>query len=210
MILPAEFIPLAEDTGLIDSIGEWALRSACNQAKAWHCDGRPGLTVSVNLSPRQMQGRDLTTIVRHALRDSGLPAQCLELELTEGALIRDADVAIQMMESLKAIGVRVSLDDFGTGYSSLSYLKRFPIRVLKLDRSFVIDVTHAAKDASIAEAIFLMARALDMQVVAEGVESVEQLRFLRSHGCHLMQGYYFSPPLPVRECGALLSEDRRL
>jgi len=108
------------------------------------------------------------------------------------------------------MGVRVSLDDFGTGYSSLSYLKRFPIRILKLDRAFVIDVTHAPKDASIAEAIFLMARALDMTVVAEGVESVDQLRFLRSHGCHLMQGFYFSPPLSARDCGDLLAEDRRL
>jgi diguanylate cyclase (GGDEF)-like protein/PAS domain S-box-containing protein len=210
MILPGEFIPLAEDTGLIDALGEWVLRSACHQARAWQDRGRPGLTVSVNVSPRQMQYQDVPQLARQALRESGLSPQCLELELTEGALIRDAALATETLEALKSMGVRVSLDDFGTGYSSLSYLKRFPIRILKLDRAFVIDVARAAKDASIAEAIFLMARALDMQVVAEGVESVDQLRFLRSRGCHLMQGYYFSPPLAVGECGALLDEDRHL
>ena len=210
MVLPSEFIPIAEEDGLIESIGAWVVERACRQVRFWQERGHPDLTVSVNVSAQQLQHQDIPGLVRWILFDTGLPATSLELEITESALVHDADAARRTLEALHELGVRVSLDDFGTGYSSVNYLKQFPIQVLKLDRSFVIDVATDAKDAAIVEAIMAMARALQMRVVAEGVESHDQLAFLRKHKCDMMQGYYFSPPLTAGQCGALLDAGHRL
>ena len=210
MVPPLRFIPLAEETGLIIPIGEWVLRTACTQAMAWHAAGNDALCVAVNMSAIQFQQQDVPTLVRDVLRSSGLPAQCLELELTESSLMRDTNAAIETMRQIKNIGVRLTLDDFGTGYSSLSYLRRFPIDVLKIDKSFTFDVTTDEGAASITRAIIAMARSLNMTTIAEGVETIEQLELLSALGCDVMQGYHISRPLPVDQITALLSDSLRL
>jgi len=210
MVPPLRFIPLAEETGLIIPIGEWVLRTACAQAMAWHAAGNDALCVAVNMSAIQFQQQDVPTLVRDVLRSSGLPAQCLELELTESSLMRDTNAAIETMRQIKNIGVRLTLDDFGTGYSSLSYLRRFPIDVLKIDKSFTFDVTTDEGAASITRAIIAMARSLNMTTIAEGVETIEQLELLSALGCDVMQGYHISRPLPVDQITALLSDSLRL
>lgn len=207
-VSPARFIPLAEETGLIVPIGEWVLRSACAQLKAWHEAGHPGLVVAVNLSARQFQGQDVAKLVRRVLADCALPAGCLELELTESALMLDTGSILQTLIELKAMGVGLALDDFGTGYSSLSHLRRFPIDAIKVDQSFTFDVTISEEAASITRAIIAMARSLGVKTVAEGVETEAQLRFMAAHRCDSVQGYYFSRPLPVADMSALLSENR--
>ena len=204
MVPPMHFIPLAEETGLIIPIGEWVLRTACAQAKAWHAAGFPALSMAVNMSAKQFQQQDVPSLVGDALRRTGLPAECLELELTESTLMHNTDAAVETMRQLKSLGVRLALDDFGTGYSSLSYLKRFPIDVLKIDKSFTFDVTSDEGAASITRAIIAMARSLNMITVAEGVETREQLEFLGALGCDVMQGYHISRPLPVDRMTALL------
>jgi len=198
MVSPAEFIPVAEDTGLIVPLGEWVLREACTQAQAWQAV-QPGVRVAVNLSPRQFRQKQLVVMVEQALRDSGLPPSLLELELTEGMLMHHADETVQTLEQLHEMGVRLAIDDFGTGYSSLSYLKRFPIHTLKIDRSFVQDLSHDPDDAAIVTAIIAMARGLDLSVTAEGVETEEQAAFLRSLSCRLAQGFHFGRPMPAAE-----------
>ena len=208
MVPPLQFIPLAEETGLIIPIGEWVLRTACAQAKAWHAVGHTALSVAVNMSAKQFQQQDIPSLVRDVLRGTGLPAHCLELELTESALMHDTDAAIQTMRSIKDLDVRLALDDFGTGYSSLSYLKRFPIDVLKIDQSFTFEVTSDDGAASITRAIIAMARSLNMSTVAEGVETRAQLEFLGALGCDVMQGYYIGRPMPVEQITAFLSDDR--
>ncbi len=195
-VSPAEFIPLAEETGLIVSIGEWVLRTACKQNKAWQDAGLSQLRVSVNLSARQFKEKNLVERVAQILKETGLEARYLELELTE-SLLQNPEATITPLKELHALGVRLSIDDFGTGYSSLSYLKRFPIDTIKIDRSFVRDITTDADDAAIANAIITLAHSLGVHVVAEGVETSEQLAFLCQHKCDLMQGYYFSKPLPI-------------
>lgn len=192
---PAEFIPIAEETGLIHPIGAWVLTEACRQTRALHDAGHTDLRVAVNLSGRQFQQRELEQVVANALDDSGLPAEFLELELTESVLMRRPERAASIVRQLRAWGVGVSVDDFGTGYSSLSYLKRFRIDNIKIDRSFVRDVHTNPEDQSIVQAIVALARSLQLGVVAEGVETVEQLAFLRRLGCQHMQGYLFSRPL---------------
>ncbi len=206
MVSPARFIPLAEETGLIIPIGEWVLRTACAQAQAWQQAGHGGLTVAVNMSAKQFQQQDVPLLVREVLSQTGLPAQCLELELTESALMHDTDATVETMRQIKRLGVRLALDDFGTGYSSLSYLKRFPIDVLKIDQSFTFEVTSDDGAASITRAIIAMARSLNMTTVAEGVETKEQLDFLGALGCDVMQGFHISRPLPVGQLTALLGE----
>jgi diguanylate cyclase (GGDEF)-like protein len=205
MVLPAEFIPLAELTGLILPMGPWTLRQACRQAQAWHRQVAPELAVSVNLSARQFQQADLARQVAGALEEAGLHPRFLELEITETNAMHHAESTIRTLRELKSLGVRLSIDDFGTGYSSLSYLKRFPIDTLKIDKSFIRDIDSDPDDAAIATAVIAMARTLELDVVAEGVETEEQLRFLAEHGCDRIQGYVFSPAVPAERCGEVLA-----
>ncbi|UTY60249.1 EAL domain-containing protein [Massilia sp. erpn] len=207
---PQRFIGLAEETGLILPIGAWVLRSACAQAKAWQDAGLPALRVAVNLSARQFSQPGLVDEIRDVLAHTGLPASCLEIELTESLFMNDVQQAVTLLHELKALGVTLSIDDFGTGYSSLSYLRNFPIDVLKIDRSFVSDIAHDAEDAAIVASIIALAHNLKLRVIAEGVESREQLDYLRRNGCHAMQGYYFSRPLAPRDFEQMLREGKNL
>ncbi len=203
MIPPARFIPIAEDTGLIVALGDWVLREAARQAKAWRDAGLEFDCLSVNLSARQFKQRDLAQQVDAALRASGLPPHCLDLELTESVMMENVEANLQCLQALKALGIQLSLDDFGTGYSSLSYLRRFPVDRLKIDKSFVRDIVRDAGDAAITQAVIRLGQILGLAVTAEGVESEEQLEFLSRHGCDEAQGYYFSPPLPAEAFEAL-------
>ncbi len=210
MVSPTIFIPLAEETGLIGPIGAWVLHEACHQNKAWQDEGLPPLRVAVNLSARQFWQRDIAAIVAQTLADTGLESRFLELEITESMLMQDINATISIMQQLKEVGISFSLDDFGTGYSSLSYLKRFPIETLKIDQSFVRDIPHDKDDSAIVAAIIAMAGALEIKVIAEGVETPEQLAFLRAQKCTTMQGYYFSKPLPSDEFALLLRRGKTL
>jgi EAL domain-containing protein (putative c-di-GMP-specific phosphodiesterase class I) len=200
---PAEFIPVAEETGLIVPLGAWVLQKACEQAKAWQAL-QPGLRLAVNLSARQFRQRNLIETIQLALASSGLAPSLLELELTEGILMDNAEGTLMTLRRLEGMGIRFAVDDFGTGYSSLSYLKRFPIHTLKIDRSFVRDINIDPDDAAIVTAIIFMARSLHLQVTAEGVETAEQADFLRSLACDHAQGFYFDRPIPALEMSARL------
>ena len=205
LVPPSQFIPLAEETGLIVPIGEWVLHSACRQNRLWQQAGHPPVHVAVNIaSPHFRQGA-LSDSVAAALQDSGLDPGWLELEVTESMLMQSVDTTLATLFKLKDRGVRLAIDDFGTGYSSLSYLKRFPLDTLKIDRSFVKDLPRDAEDAAIAKAIIAMAHSLKLEVVAEGVESAEQLAFLQQHGCDVVQGFLFSRPVPAAAFGSLLA-----
>ncbi|HEY8554805.1 MAG TPA: GGDEF domain-containing response regulator [Burkholderiales bacterium] len=204
MIAPDKFIPLADETGLIGEIGHWVLFEACQQTKRWHDAGLSGLKVSVNVSAVQFRQNDLAKIVAAALEQSGLAPWCLDLEITETVLMQDADATIATLLGLKAMGVCISVDDFGTGYSSLAYLKRFPIDTLKIDKSFMRDVTRDGHNAAIVRTVIALAKNLDLESIAEGVETEEQVRFLRAEGCDRLQGYYFSKPLPSDELAAFV------
>lgn len=208
MIPPSRFIGLAEEMGLIIPIGDWVLRSACRQTKAWQRDGMPSLRVAVNLSARQFTQKGLVQTVADILDETGLDAACLELELTESMVMSDVDNAITILRNLKNLGVHIAIDDFGTGYSSLSYLRRFPIDVLKIDQSFVRDITLEKDDAAIVVSIISLAHSLRLSVIAEGVETAEQLAFLRSHGCDEAQGYFFSRPVGALEFEDLAAYDQ--
>jgi diguanylate cyclase (GGDEF)-like protein len=210
MVSPAEFIPVAEDAGLIVAIGAWVLETACRQAKQWLDAGYPHLCVAVNLSARQFRDRHFIDHLERTLSETGLPTHMLELELTESIMIEDTDAVMKILARIKAMGIRISIDDFGTGYSSLSYLRRFPIGMLKIDQSFVRIVPHDADGAAIVRAIIHMAHGLRLNVIAEGVETPEQLAFLLHHGCDEIQGYLFSKPLTVDEMSAWLHADKRL
>ncbi|HTD06315.1 EAL domain-containing protein [Undibacterium sp.] len=210
MMPPDRFIPLAEETGLIIQIGEWVLRTACAQLKEWHETGHPDLTMAVNVSARQFRLQDVPDLVCNVLADTGLSAEYLELELTESLLMQNREVVVKALERLKKIGITLSLDDFGTGYSSLSYLKQFPIDVVKIDQSFIRDVTNSVDGASLTRSIIAMAESLHMTTVAEGVETEGQLGFLNNNHCDAMQGYYFSRPLPKHEMTALLGAGTHL
>jgi EAL domain-containing protein (putative c-di-GMP-specific phosphodiesterase class I) len=204
LIDPAVFIPAAEETGLLVPIGEWVLRTACAQTKAWH-DGDMGqFYVSVNLSARQFKQHDLSQTVARVLEETGLEATYLHLEITESSIMDNAEATIVVLQKLKALGVHISIDDFGTGYSSLSYLKRFPVSTLKIDQSFVRHITSDPADAAISTAIIAMAHSLNLQVTPEGVETQAQLDFLRAYHCDAIQGYLFSRPLPPLELLAFL------
>lgn len=208
-ISPKIFIPVAEETGLIISIGEWVLETACTQVKVWQTSSLMPMRVSVNLSARQFKQKNLLETVANVLSKTGLDPKLLILELTETSVMEDVNAAIGTLEDLKAMGIEISIDDFGTGYSSLNYLKRFPIDSLKIDQSFVSQVTEDDHDAAIAKAIIAMAQSLKLKVIAEGVETEEQLTFLRKQGCHGIQGYLYSPPLTAAGIEQLLSEDKR-
>jgi len=204
LIAPADFIPLAEETGLIIPIGEWVLRTACRQLVEWRHDGARELRVAVNLSARQFSDSNLVGMVRDALASSKLPAHCLKIEVTESAVMDDAARTARILTELKALGVGISVDDFGTGYSSLAYLRTFPIEQLKIDRSFVQEVIDHPESAAIVHGIIGLAHSLNLQTVAEGVETVAQREFLREAGCDKLQGYLFSRPLPPTELHRLL------
>ena len=210
LIPPLDFIPLAEETGLIIPIGEWVLKTACAQIKAWHDTGFPALQVAINLSSKQLRDKNLIATVQQALEAAGLEPRYLDLELTESVLMQDMELAATILQELKTVGVYFSLDDFGTGYSSLSYLKRFPIDYLKIDRSFVRDITTDPVGAGLVKAIIAMANVLHIKVIAEGVETYEQLEFLRRHGCDITQGYFCSKPLAVETFTELLQDWDRL
>jgi diguanylate cyclase (GGDEF)-like protein len=203
---PEEFIPVAEETGLIVPIGQWVLRQACRQAKAWSKFQFGDIPVSVNISSHQFQSDSLIDDVLGAALDAGIDPSSLELEITESVLLQDVDNTLLALKTLKHAGIALSVDDFGTGYSSLSYLKRFPIDTLKIDRSFVKDLHVELDDAAICAAILAMAQQLGLNVVAEGVETKEQLEFLRLHGCNQIQGYLCSKPLPADQFAVLLQE----
>jgi diguanylate cyclase (GGDEF)-like protein len=204
LVAPGEFIPLAEETGLILPIGRWVLREACRQAREWQVAGLPFLRVAVNLSPMQFRQPGFLAVIRAALDDHDLEPRFLEIEVTESTVMNHAEGSIETLEELSRMGVIVAIDDFGTGYSSMSYLRRFPIDKLKIDRSFIRDMASSADDASIVRAIISLAHSLRLKVVAEGVETTAQLEQLRALGCDQYQGFFMSPAVPAGEIAALL------
>lgn len=203
-IPPDQFIPVAEETGLIAEIGEWVLREACQQGQAWIAAGLPVLKLAVNLSSHQFRHGDICATLKTVLQDTGFPAQHLELELTESALMEREAEAVQILQKIRDLGVCLAIDDFGTGYSSLAYLKRFPLDVLKIDKAFIADIPQNEDDKEIAAAIIAMAHILRLKVLAEGVETQEQMAFLQQTGCDYYQGYYMSPALPAVDFAALV------
>ncbi|HEX7294213.1 MAG TPA: bifunctional diguanylate cyclase/phosphodiesterase, partial [Pyrinomonadaceae bacterium] len=210
MLQPADFIQLAEDTGMITPIGDWVLRTAFAQNKLWLNSGFSPMRLAVNVSARQFQQAAFTATIRDLLQETNLDPALLELELTEGSIMKEPEKAIEKLNELRELGIKIAIDDFGTGYSSLSYLKRFPIDTLKIDKTFVDDVTTNKDDAAIAKAIVMMGHALDVTVIAEGVETPQQLEYLTSLGCDYMQGYLFSPPLSKESFTELLMEQLRV
>jgi EAL domain-containing protein (putative c-di-GMP-specific phosphodiesterase class I) len=204
-IPPAEFIPLAEDTGLIAPISEWVLREACEKGGRWRWPGSQDLVLAVNLSAHQLRQQNLVPLISRVLDETGLAPSRLELELTESQLMQSTEAAMAILRELKTLGVRIAIDDFGTGYSSLSYLRRFPVDAVKIDRSFIADITTDPDDAAIARAVIAMAHTLKLEAVAEGVETAEQLALLREWQCDTAQGYYFSYPLTGEELTRLLA-----
>ncbi len=209
-VLPTQFIPIAEENGLIPPMGEWVLREACRQNQEWRKQGLMKITMAVNLSAVQFRQKNLGEIIKDVLHESGLAPSGLELEITEGVVMQDAEAAILLLEDMKAMGLKISVDDFGTGYSSLSYLKRFPIDKFKIDQSFVRDLATDTDDAVIVSTIISMAHSLKLKVIAEGVETAEQLVFLKQQGCDEIQGYYFSKPVSAEEFTKLLSSGKGL
>ena len=209
-ITPAKFIPLAEETGLIVPIGEWVLRTACRQCKIWQDAGLPAVTVAVNISARQFREKHLLQLVATILAETGLAPSLLELEVTESVIMHDAQHVIADLQAFRDMGVSLSVDDFGTGYSSLSYLKRFPVDRLKIDQSFVRDLSTDADDAAIAQAVITLGHTMNLRVIAEGVETPEQLAFLSRNQCDEMQGYLLGKPMSADEFGKLLETGRTL
>lgn len=209
-ISPAEFIPLAEKTGFIIPLGEWILRTACTQTLAWQTAGFSPIRIAVNISGHQLNQPNLSRKVINILQETGLDPIYLELELTESALMQNPEAAIATLTELKSLGIQISIDDFGTGYSSLSYLRQFPFDILKIDRSFICQLTSDDKNAAITTAILQMARSLNLKVVAEGVETQSQLAFLQQHQCDEIQGYWFSPPLSAELFEKLLTRPHQL
>jgi EAL domain-containing protein (putative c-di-GMP-specific phosphodiesterase class I) len=209
LVLPGDFIPLAEDSGLIVPLGTAVLRESCRQAAAWNRAGYRPMCVSVNLSVRQLQRPDVVATVRRILAEAGLPAHQLSLEITESVAMQNLDVTLSALVDLQRLGVGITMDDFGTGYSSLSYLKMLPVDTVKIDRSFVRDVATDANDASIVRASIALAHELRLRVIAEGVEKDEQLRFLQKHQCDELQGFLFSAAVPAERFERWLADDER-
>ena len=205
LLQPSRFIPLAEETGLIVPIGKWVLETACAQNMAWLRQGLPAIRIAVNLSPRQFADSNLLHDIRGALEKSGMPAQLLELEITESMVMQNVERTVRVLEAIKSLGITLAIDDFGTGYSSMSLVKKFPIDALKIDRSFVREIMNDCEDKAIVDAIIALGRALNLTVVAEGVETAEQEAFLRAHNCDEIQGYLISKPVPADEFAAFLA-----
>ena len=208
MVAPGRFLPLAEETGLIGPIGEWTLRTACFEAASWIKQGAAPISVAVNLSARQLSREDFAQSITSVLHESGLEPRYLELEITESAVMHNAEIAATALRQLKSLGVRVAIDDFGTGHSSLATLKRFPIDSVKIDHSFIFDLPDDQDDVAITRAVIAMAHSLGLKVIAEGVETKEQSDFLRAHDCDEMQGYFFSPPIDSAALMRLITERR--
>ncbi len=209
MIPPIKFIPVAEETGLIVPIGDWALRAACRQNRAWQDAGLPHIGVCVNVSARQFKEKNWVCRVASALRDSGLEAKWLELELTESLIMRDVEQAVATMKELRSLGVQLSIDDFGTGYSNLAALKNFPVARLKIDKSFIENIPDDENDKAVACAVISLGQKLNLRVIAEGVETEDQLAFLRENNCDEIQGYLFSRPITGPAMEALLISHSR-
>lgn len=209
LISPAEFIPVAEESGLIEQIGQWVLEETCAQNMRWQAQGLPPVCASVNVSARQFRNRNFVASVAEVLERTGLEPRWLELEITESMLMGAVEAIVACMEAIRNLGISLSIDDFGTGYSSLSYLSRFPITTLKIDRAFIVDVQHNPNTAEIVRAIIGLSRGLNLAVVAEGAEVIEQVEFLREHGCDLVQGFYYSRPLPADEFAIMLRDGPR-
>jgi diguanylate cyclase (GGDEF)-like protein len=208
LVGPGDFIPLAEESGLILVIGQWVLREACRQASTWRSSGLDSIRIAVNLSPVQFRQPGFLNMIRAALTDHDLPPECLEIEMTEGTVMNDAESSVEILEELSRMGVVVAIDDFGTGYSSMSYLRRFPIDKLKIDRGFISNLTHNPADKSIVQAIISLAHSLRLKVVAEGVETAEQLEQLKRLGCDQYQGFLLSPAVPAPELERLIRSRR--
>lgn len=207
-VAPGKFIPLAEETGLIVPLDQWVLTEACRQARRWQVNCRTTApSISVNLSGRQFQQPDLVSNVARALDETGLDPRLLRLEITESVIMEDADATIAILRRLKALGIEIAIDDFGTGYSSLSYLRRFPVDLLKIDRSFIAGLGRSNEDTSITQAVIGLGHALSLTTVAEGIETVGQLLKLSTFDCELGQGSHFAGPLPAREAEALLTSE---
>jgi len=209
LVPPADFIPIAEECGLIGAIGDWVVREACRQARAWQDAGLPPVRVAINLSPTQFRHGNLLATIQHALDDARLEARFLEVELTESAVMSEPEASVTILKQLSQMGVQVAVDDFGTGYSSMSYLRRLPVDKLKIDREFINEVMSCPDDASIVRAIVSLAHSLRLKVVAEGIETVEQLEFLKALGCDQYQGFYFSAAVPAADFAALLERSAR-
>jgi diguanylate cyclase (GGDEF)-like protein len=207
LVPPLEFIPILEDTGLIIQVGEWVIDEVCLQLCAWEAQDLPLAPVAINLSARQLQQDDLVGAIERIVRRAGVDASLLEFELTESMLMTNPEAAVETLSRIKALGMRLSVDDFGTGYSSLAYLKRFPLDALKIDRTFVRDLPDDLDDAAITRAVIRLAHSLSLKVVAEGVETVEQLRELEKYDCDEIQGYYISRPLPPAAAAQLLAKE---
>ena len=207
LVAPDDFIPLAEESGLIIPIGEWVVREACRQMRAWQSDGLPPVRIAVNVSATQFRQRDLIDIVHRALDDASIPASRLEIELTESAVMSNPEESAETLAQLSRMGVAVSVDDFGTGYSSMSCLHRFPLDKLKIDRSFIKDLESSSEAAAVVEGIICLAHSLRLKVIAEGVETREQMEFLKSHGCDQYQGFYLSPPLNAADYEKLMRSE---
>jgi diguanylate cyclase (GGDEF)-like protein/PAS domain S-box-containing protein len=208
LVPPGDFIPLLEETGLVVQAGAWVLAAVCRQIKAWQKAGIDPVPVAMNLSARQFLAPDLAGSIRRALDTHAVDAHLLEVEITESAIMTNTEEAIRTLEELQAMGVETAVDDFGTGYSSLGYLKRFPLRALKVDRSFIRDITTDPDDATITQAVISMAHSLELKVIAEGVETEAQLEFLERYGCDEVQGYIYSKPLPADECAVLIADEK--
>ena len=206
MVSPADFIPVAEESGLIIPMGKWVIKTACKQHQAWRKTGAEPVTMSVNLSCHQFADHQLLESVQQILEETGMEAEQLEFEITESSLMQDADTAMRVLKELKSMGLKLSVDDFGTGYSSMAYLKHFPLDIIKIDRSFVMDIPQNEQDMTITTAIISLAKALGLGVIAEGVETEEQLAFLRGCECDQIQGYLFSPPVPADKAEPMLSK----
>ncbi len=210
LVSPADFIPMLEDTGLIIPVGEWVIRKVCETLKSWEENNLRVVPIAINLSARQLQVKGLAKIVKHILEEHGINPALLEFELTESVLMIDPESAVEILRDIKSYGISLSVDDFGTGYSSLAYLKRFPIDTLKIDRMFIKDIMSNHEDAAITRAVIVLAHELDLNVIAEGVETFDQLQMLVEHGCDQIQGYLFSKPIPSDDCAALIKSSRSL
>nr|WP_272912673.1 bifunctional diguanylate cyclase/phosphodiesterase [Pseudomonas syringae] len=210
MISPADFIPILEDTGLIIPVGVWVIQKVCETLKSWEESNVRMVPIAINLSVRQLQVKGLAETVKHVVEAYGINPALLEFELTESMLMIDPESAVEILRDIKSYGISLSVDDFGTGYSSLAYLKRFPLDALKIDRAFIKDITSNHEDAAITRAVIVLAHELGLKVIAEGVETIDQLELLVAYGCDQMQGYLFSKPVISDECAAMIKSSRSL